>query len=239
MVLRLIQYINEVSGQQYSPAQLSDDDTAAQLNKECSQIISEYKKEHGVLLRGIKGYNPKAHLVVKTMRGDRIPRDTEPHVHDWLNDEFEKRVGWKVRNGISTTSSWRTASGYGEGKVYIFFPKNGYKYCWSPDIQDLTLSLPSDIRNSRSRETLDYTMSQVGRPGKPSTAEMMRRSYFDTYRATDLTKGISSGNEIMFNVPKYFLLAVHSGETFRQVMGKVLDEKFINNPSLLSTWTRS
>lgn len=232
--MRLNTYLIEVSGQQYTINDISDDDTADQLKKECSKIITEYKKEHGVLLRGLKGYRPNAHLVVKTMRGERIPRDTEPHVHDWLNDEFEKRFGWKVRNGVSTTSSWSTASGYGDGKVFIFFPKNGYKFCWSPAIQDLTLSMPNSIRNSRDREHLNVIMDLDKR-----LAEMLEGEYFSTYRQNELSKGISSGNEIMFNTQKYFLLAVHSGETFRQVMGKVLDERFINDPSYLSTWTRS
>ncbi len=236
MVLRLTRYISE-SGQLYSIDDLSVEDIASQLQKECGQIIQEYSSVQGFLLRGIKNINRDKILAVKLGRGgvERQPRDTALHVHDWLNDEFESRFGWRVRNGISTTSSWSTASGYGGGNVYVFFPANGYKFCWSPAIQDLTLSLPSDIRNTRNTDTLAINLE----PGRPWAA-IMKNDYFDTYQDVNLRKAISSGNEVMFNASKYFLLAVHSGQNFRAILDILFpNQGWANSDFQLNQWTRS
>jgi len=231
--MRLTRYISE-AGQSYTIDQLSVEDIASQLKKECSRIIKEYTAVQGFMLRGVKNITKDKILAVKNMRaGDREPRDTPLHVHEWLNSEFEDRFGWKVRNGISTTSSWSTASGYGGGNVYVFFPTDRYKYCWSPAIQDLTLSLPSEIRNTRNSDTLQMNLVL------PQYSNF-NNDYFDTYRGVNLTKCIQSGNECMFNVPKYFMLAVHSGQNFRKVLDNLFPNMgWANNDFQLNKWTVS
>jgi hypothetical protein len=65
----------------------------------------------------------------------------------------------------------------------------------------------------------------------------MNRSYFDTYQSGNLSKGIGKGVEIMFHAPVYHLLAVHSGETFTDIMAELIDEKFRDSVLQLNTWT--
>jgi hypothetical protein len=107
------------------------------IEKECSEYLKEFEFP---FFRGTKqGPTFKSHIP----RTDRVPLDTPKAIHDILDKEFKKKFGWKVRSeGVFVTSVQYMASAYGE--VVMFFPVNGYKYVWSPEIFDLSVHI-SDL----------------------------------------------------------------------------------------------
>ena len=77
---------------------------------------------------------------------NRNPVDMPESIHIKLNDEFTKKFGWPVRNGIFCLKDELSASRYSliysekynkRFKTYLFIPVGDFKYCWSPKYKDL------------------------------------------------------------------------------------------------------
>lgn len=116
------------------------------LEKECSQILDIYKKNKGFIFRGITRKYAPNRLYKITPRADRKPKDTNPIIHKFVDDFFEERVGWRPRSeGIFCTPRYHEATSYGHN-AYIVFPKDGFKYLWSPNIEDLYCDVLSKIQ---------------------------------------------------------------------------------------------
>jgi hypothetical protein len=112
------------------------------LKSECSQFIQEFLSKDVSLYRGIKGSSKKIWTEIKP-RTNRLPKNTPEKIHDLMDAAFKKKFGWKVRSeGVFAVNSFDEASIY--GKPYLFLPKNGYKYVYSPKIQDLMIYLDSE-----------------------------------------------------------------------------------------------
>ena len=172
-----------------------------QIEKECSQIIKVYRSTRKFLYRAVK---EDAWIIEKKGRGAkvRIPRNTPVEYHRLLNKLFRDKLGWKVRDGVSTSPQSASLGIYGD--TYIFFPKNGYKYAWSPKYGDLWRDLP---------------IMQTIIPGRTTTKEWLKKKEttfkraVNTYKDNDLETAIIKGsdyskgtNEIMFKVSKYYLI---------------------------------
>ena len=74
----------------------------------------------------------------------RLPIDTKSDISKLLDQEFEKKFGIPLRSkGIFTSKDWSTASEYGRhrNEAFLFFPKNGFRYFWNPQIDDLFAEL--------------------------------------------------------------------------------------------------
>ena len=164
--------------------------------------------------------------IVKTSRlGDRVPFNTRPVSHAYLNKLFEKKFGWPVRNGVFVSGSETWADDYGM-QVNFFYPIGDYKYCWNKQIKDLYLNpvLASagdtekykddynDIKELAPKRlsekkgyyygiTIDYTSLEAYIKSMDEGAKKM----INEYQSTDLHEAIESGNEISFWCEKYIL----------------------------------
>lgn len=111
------------------------------LRKECSEIVDLYKKTNKLFYRGLKNKSQKE-MVKIVPRTDRAPKDTTEELHDLADDFFKRTFGWKARSeGVFATPKITDAAGYEQGfglgaGAHIIFPANGFKYVWSPEIQD-------------------------------------------------------------------------------------------------------
>jgi len=203
--MRLSKYITESE----LPTKEEADKAKDLIAKNCSEITKLYKKYNKVFYRGTKH---NKNFVEKTGRvNDRDPRNTDIEIHDQLNRFFKKKFGWNVRDGISTSNTLKqtqffaTANG---GRSYVFFPKNGFKYCWSKTFTDLYNESPiakvktATWSNEELEEWMDKYMSVF-------------KNIVNTYTDKDLDKVLRIGNtnfesrkEIMFKSNKYYLVSL-------------------------------
>jgi len=104
------------------------------LSRDCKKFIDEIRGTKSLLYRGtMKFVNDYA--IFNSRIDDRRPRDLNVDLHNDLNNEFVKKFGWKVRNGVFAVSLKSIAGGY--GLPYIFLPVGNYKYVWSPSVYDI------------------------------------------------------------------------------------------------------
>ena len=107
---------------------------------ECSDILKVYSDTGRVFFRGLRKSNNYGYV---TPRNDRKPMDTPKEIHEIFDEVFKKKFGWRARSeGVFVTSSKITSNYYGEPAV--FYPVNGWKFIWSPNINDLYVDYIED-----------------------------------------------------------------------------------------------
>ena len=133
--MRLQSYLNERNT--YPPDQDEVHNILQRLQRDCKPFITEYKRSNckGFLYRGSDRSQGLIQKVRSRVDNIRYPKDTPEELHNQLNNEFHKKFGWPVRNGVFTTGSSIFAKGY--GRPYIFLPIGKYKYVWSESTKDL------------------------------------------------------------------------------------------------------
>jgi hypothetical protein len=128
---RLLSYINE-----------TDEDISKKCKKmkrECSQYIRDIQSSKKILVRGMDISTTKT-LFKKSVRKNRQPRNTPPEMHEFLDDMFLKKFGWKARSeGVFASINEQMGSIY--GYPFVIFPVGNYKLLWSPLIRDLLINL--------------------------------------------------------------------------------------------------
>jgi len=69
------------------------------------------------------------------VRKDRKPVDTNKKLHKAMDDEFQKKFGWRVRSNGAFTFIWKISS-IGDSIHSIFLPIGKFDYTWSPSVHD-------------------------------------------------------------------------------------------------------
>ena len=73
---------------------------------------------------------------------NRNPKDTKNNISKLIDSELEKKFGIPLRSkGVFATKNLSIASDYGFDETFLFFPKNGFRYFWNPQIDDLFTEL--------------------------------------------------------------------------------------------------
>ena len=123
------------------------------IQKECSEILELYDRVPNFFFRGIESidnkrivYSGRNISIYKVIpRKDRIPKDTFMQVQRKIDNLFYKKFGWKPRSeGVFVTPNESNAMDYGE--PFVFLPANGYKYIWSPKIEDMFINFTRDYQ---------------------------------------------------------------------------------------------
>ncbi len=111
------------------------------IKRECKQFL----KEDTVLYRGKR--KPIKGLWDFVMpRKDRKPTDVPEDIQKEFDEGTYRRYKVKFRQwGVFVTPYKPQATTY--GSVYTFWPKDGYKYLWSPKIRDFFDKWNSDVRH--------------------------------------------------------------------------------------------
>lgn len=106
------------------------------IKKECSEILSFYKKHGSFFYRGTRDQPSKTIFIYKVPQSYRQPKSTPKSVH-YILDKIFNELGFEVNrsNSVFVTGSQSLARNY--GYPHIFIPKNGFSYLWSPVIRDL------------------------------------------------------------------------------------------------------
>ena len=154
------------------------------------KFLDECRKAKGFLYRGSEK------VIQDYMISNRYDISREPYMnmklYKWFNNAFNKKFGWKVRDGIFTTGDECHTTQFGNS--YLFFPlDNNYKFVWSPEIKDLNFNdFIADINDSDeelSSEKLDKLHELV--------------LIVTEYKDRDLDDAIRSGHEVIFNCKKF------------------------------------
>lgn len=214
---------------------------------------TEFLKQCGgkPLYRGIKEIDKTSGIVLQHTRTDRKPRDMNPELSKRLDLAIEKKVGFKTRSaGTFATSDSIIADGY--GTLCFVFPKNGFKFAWSPVIKDPFVSFEIDgedpvIEAIRAALVKHYTdagqpsrvdlvktggasmmiriAAEMAKDGKPEILDAAVETISSGYQADDLAAAIKSHNEIIFT-GDYYALRVGA-------VGDVTDQNFANNSEFI------
>lgn len=147
------------------------------------------------LYRGINESYTKFNRMIFTPKKNRLPKDMPMDLHNIFEELFYDKFNWLPRSeGVFAIGDYRKSSYYGD--VWRIYPTNGFKFLWSPEIQDLYVS----IENSLARKQLNY--SRVKLLNDDVLGELLY-NLVETYQDTNLPEAIKSGHEIMIKCEHY------------------------------------
>lgn len=181
-----------------SPARL-----VALLQQNCKPFLSQ-AGWNNPMYRGIDKQLPAVSL--QQNRAGRRPLTTNAALSKVADNWFFEKTGIRYRsNAVFTAGDYGTARSYGD--VYVMFPIGEFKYCWSPNVEDMFM-LVSDL-SSRVNRNAPNVEEMIN-------AELINRLNNAEYKTDGLVEAIQSTSELMVYCNKYYLLteamykAVHS-----------------------------
>lgn len=187
------------------------------LTKECSEILSIYKRSKKVFYRGTKHEVKSIQEFIP--KNDRKPKDTPIKLSNYLDEFFNKNFGWKARSeGIFATPNEMQAQEYTKLISLntslppdIFFPVNGFKFIWSKEIKDLFADIDNeifDVFELSAKELFDPRFDTRALRGLklPGRFETIDKFLVNKYTNTNLTMALFSNSEVMFKCKKYYLV---------------------------------
>jgi hypothetical protein len=219
---------------------------------------SEFLKQCGgkPLYRGIKEIDKTGGIMLQHTRTDRKPRDMNPELSRRLDLAIEKKVGFKTRSaGTFAIGDSAMANEY--GTLCFVFPKNGFKFAWSPVINDPFVSFeiggddpvieairaalvkhytdagqPSrvDLVKTGGASMMIRIAAEMAKDGKPEILDAAVETISSGYQADDLAAAIKSHNEIIFT-GDYYALRVGA-------VGDVTDQNFESNTAFIEWLVR-
>jgi len=192
--LRLERYITE----EYLSEEFDVDQVLELVEKNCSDIFNVMKTNHNALWRGVDR-EPSSNITEMVPRTDRRPRDTKMWLHTRLDDAFKAKFGWRVRSeGTFATASMNFADQF--GSPHMFFPFDGYKYVWNPNVHDLTAKLISfnyDLDNLPENVLKSFAADEYLKVSKPNFKTGVGNGYWS------LEKGAAEVDDIE-GIVKYY-----------------------------------
>lgn len=148
----------------------------------------------------------------------RRPRLASYIMHQLFNEAGKKVFGWKIRNGVSTSSYIDNLSTFGQ--PMIFLPIGEYEFVWSPFLidfnQDLSMHIIRTLKLHDEPEKGQAIIDVIERHYDPKKTE---EDYYKicqpiiddfvkkAYKSTDFRGAVKSGNEIDFKCKSYYLVA--------------------------------
>ena len=167
------------------------------IRRECKPFLKEFPVSSKFLYRGTRMTNDHDGIQNKKRRKDRKPTDTPEDVTREIDNTFNSKFGWKPRTqGVFATGNSRTSTVY--GIPHLFFPIGKYRYIWSPKIKDFyTHSYLDDFKSN-------YTHNYEG--SKEEGLENWAKETVKLYKSKRLNDAAMSGNEIMFDVNRYYII---------------------------------
>ena len=186
---------------------LNEEDEVSDIQIKCSKILYLYTKQHNYFYRGTRNLSRKKLIMT---RKDRKPLQTNPDVHELLDNMFYEKFGWKVRSeGVFATSYESDAKIYNAfipipqnnppNDPPVFVPVNGFKYIWSPRVRDLYIYLVDNgLHEAPGRGLgMEYNDTWASRVQK----------IIDSYITYDLERAMKKEYEVMFKCDHgYYLI---------------------------------
>lgn len=184
------------------------------LNDECSEYMSflgDMTKKYSLheLLdklpyRGMN-VNLSQGLLKKKTRKNRKPRDMPEEIHNTLGDLFKKKFGWNARTqGMFAISDFDQAVSYGRS-AFPVFPSDGFKFVYSPTIQDLLTELEIQGIVMEVADTWKIAHEIEDEEDERWLREKLEE-IVNKYTNKNLEKGLKSMAEISFLCDHYYVI---------------------------------
>lgn len=193
--MRLVHYINE-SSSNYTILNLSDEEIVNLIKKDCKKFLSEAKGKFFYRRITKSGLDWEQNYKVHTPTRERIPTDSSNVLHDLFNDAFQKKFGWKVRNGVHAKLYTN------EKGVSLFFPIGNYRYVYSNALSDFYPILGTFYHlNSFIKKNVDKNLDKNQ---YQKYVEIIVNKYFTNKKLTSLKPQY----EIVFDCNNYYLINI-------------------------------
>ena len=152
------------------------------LKTECSDVIRAMKSTGEGLFRGAKN---AGEVFVGRPRENRNPLDSKS-ADQVLYDNYLTSLGIVAQrhNSLFVSNLYGVANEYAErhgGVTYVIFPKNGFKFSWSQEHQDIVIEL-DNILNKKYINDLERTVWSYAMEFKAAKADKIleQMRYFFT-----------------------------------------------------------
>ena len=181
------------------------------LEDKCFVYLNELSSKGRINNLMYSGRKSNDSYMIKKIRKDREPKDSDQKSHDMMDSLFNKKFGFKARsNVLFATGDISTALSY--GRIYTIWPVGQYKFIYSNHVTDLfdvlqrakkidtitfiklILHLLLNPKKGVENKTVDYDKDKVNK-------------ILNTYKDDDIYKAINSGNEIMINCKEYVAIS--------------------------------
>lgn len=171
------------------------------LLKNCQPFFKEFGNKYRFWRGTMRA--PNYVYNTQTSRTERLPKDTDPEIHKFLDDYFKKKYGWKWRSEGVFTSADQNVAGYGE--KCLFFPMGNYRYLYHPKVSDT-----NDIITSMDNIDVYQRDAKEEDPNGYNFADIMFE-YLDDYKQDGITAYLKTGGrgtpiEVIWKVEKYVLV---------------------------------
>jgi hypothetical protein len=183
---------------------------ALAIARECSQFIRE--ADGHLMYRGMSDLETdEVHYVKSRVRK---ASDTDPEITKLLNDVMSPIAGFKPRSEAAFATG---DSGFADtyGNTFAMFPKDDYKFIWSPYIADAFAFFHLGMRDAAAdlvAQTME-TMPEGWEEDDDNRAEfveqfleMHKDVLFKTGANSTIVEAIESQNEIMIHTSGYYLV---------------------------------
>lgn len=172
----------------------------------CSDFVNSLRKcPKGFLLYRGSHLQIGDYKLFESRLRNRRPVNTPQHLHDKVNEIFEPKFGWKIRNGVfcyGFTSLNDVPDELGYGKQYLCFPIGNFSFVFSPDHFDLCGHF----------HEMNYSVNDEHINNLVFRDDSIREA-IDSFKYRN---GLS--NEISINVPTYYLIDVKHRDTIAQII---------------------
>jgi hypothetical protein len=171
------------------------------LIRDCQPYLKEARSLHGderQFWRGISSNDISEKTLVDVIHARLDHREafsTPSDVHHMLNRWFEKKFGWKARNGVFAVGNLSEANFY--GTPHAIFPIGEFKYVWSPNVYDLYGDLELHLF---SKEHPD------GQPDVYTEKVLDENISYFKWLDTDLQEALGKNREVMFKCDTYIAI---------------------------------
>lgn len=175
------------------PGTITLDGLWERIERDCAQYLAHVCKTRHLLIRGAFTRRDDAYFAVP--RPDRIPRDTPPTYHDFVN-------GWLTDNGfaahrgnsIFTTADVVMSEKFGVekgagGALYAIFPCDGFAFTWSRYYKDF-----GGIFTLQAGDNPDI---------HPDMPHILWKADFANW---DFAGALTSGHEVMISGAPYYAI---------------------------------
>lgn len=190
------------------------------ISNECGDFLKS--ADGSLLFRGVKGLSPNE-VHYHTPRKERAPVDSSIELTDLLNTHLKDLAGFKPRtDAVFTTGSAGVASNY--GTAFIVYPKDGFKFIWSPEIRDaygfFTLGVGRQSTDDKWQQVYDTIPDYEDRMARATGdeydeldfettskfLEMFAKDLYKTGENSTIKEAAASDAEIMLDCEGFYLV---------------------------------
>lgn len=150
--------------------------------RDCRPYLALIASDRRPLLRGVDPSAPP--FFSRDVPRDRRPRNMPTDLHDVADAWFSATFGIRYR-GAAVFCTGRREQAASFGNAYLMFPVGGFRFCWSPFVDDL--------------HAWAVREDHLSKP-PPEFVQLLGRL---DYREDDLAAAVASGNEVMLACTRY------------------------------------